>query len=225
MDLYGQFPILKTISLFSQASPTHAAECFGESDCALCEFSAGEILYSSDTKTVCVGVLLSGSADIYTQGTQSRTLLKTAVPGEMFGIANLYATDDAFPTVICAKGAVRVLFLEGEAFRRFIETDAAVLRFYLRFLSKKIVYLNRKIATFTAGSAEHRLALFLLENHKNGKDSPAYSMTKLADALGLGRASLYRAVDKLVALSLIEHQGGRITLLDPEAIKAFSKSL
>ena len=225
MDLYEQFPILKTIPLFSQASSAHAEACFGESDCTVCEFPSGDILYSSDTKAVRVGILLSGAAEIYTQGTQARTLLKTARPGEMFGVANLYATDDDFPTVILAKGSARVLFLEGDAFRRFLETDAAVLRFYLRFLSKKIVYLNRKIATFTAGSAEHRLALFLLESHKSGADPPAPSMTKLAELLGLGRASLYRAVDKLAELSLIENRGGRIALLDAEALSAFAKSL
>lgn len=225
MNIYEQFPILETIPLFSQASPDHASRCFTEEDWKLFDFGSGDILCSSDTAPVRVGVLLSGEAEIYTQGTQMRTLLKTAKPGEVFGIANLYATDDAFPTIIRAKGAVRVLFFSAAAFRCFIETDEKLLRFYLRFLSKKIVYLNRKIATFTAGSAEHRLALFLLENHKLGIDSPAYSMTKLADLLGLGRASLYRAVDKLVELSLITHQNGRIALLDPGALSDFSQSL
>ncbi len=225
MDLYQQFPILKTIPLFSQTSSAHASECFSENDWEICEFSVGDILCSSDTVNVRVGILLDGEAEICTQGTQSNTLLKNASSGELFGIANLYATEDAFPTVIRAKTPVRVLFFAADAFRRFIETDADVLRFYLRFLSKKIVYLNRKIATFTAGSAEHRLALFLLENHKSGVDSPAYSMTTLAELLGLGRASLYRAVDKLVGLSLIGHQNGRIEILDVEALKAFSKSL
>lgn len=225
MNLYEEFSILKTIPLFSQSSPAHASACFSDKDWSVCEFCVGDVLCSSDTATVRVGVLLSGTAEIFTQGTQTSTLLKTASPGELFGIANLYATEDAFPTVIRAKTAVRVLFFAADAFRRFIENDANVLRFYLGFLSKKIVYLNRKIATFTAGSAEHRLALFLLENKKRGGSSPAYSMTTLANLLGLGRASLYRAVDKLVGLSLIGHQNGRIEILDVEALKAFSKSL
>ncbi len=222
MHLYDQFPILKTIPLFSAASVEHVARCFSESDLSLCDFDVGQTVYSSEIPGVRVGILLAGKAEIYTHGGDVRTLLKTAVAGEMFGVANLYATDSAFPTVIRAKEAAKVLFFEGSAFRRFIETDAGVLQFYLRFLSKKIVYLNRKIATFTAGSAEHRLALFLLENHTDGVFAPTYSMTTLANLLGLGRASLYRAMDKLSELSLIEHRDGRIYLPDPEALTSFS---
>ena len=225
MILYEQYPILKALPLFAAASADHAERCFSESDCMLCHFEAGETVYSSDTAPIRVGVLLSGEVEIHSHGGESRALLKTASTGEVFGVANLYATDTAFPTVIRAKQPTDVLFLEGEAFRRFLETDPAVLRVYLAFLSKKIVYLNRKIATFTAGSAEHRLALFLLENQTEGVFTPTHSMTTLASLLGLGRASLYRAIDKLSEQGLIEHRDGCIYLPDREALSTFISPL
>jgi len=224
MHLYEQFPILQKVSLFETASADHVTHSFGEQDYTVCHFSDGETVYSSDTKNIRVGVLLFGEAEIYTKGSGTHVLLKTAKAGEIFGIANLYAGDTAFPTVIRAKGKLQILFFSGEAFRRFIETDAEVLSFYLAFLSKKIVYLNRKIATFTAGSAEHRLALFLLENHTDGIFAPSYSMATLANLLGLGRASLYRAIERLTELSLLEHRNGCFDIPSIEALSAFSHS-
>ena len=222
MQLYEQFPILQKVSLFEAASVEHINRSFGEQDYALCEFSDGETVYSSNTENLRVGVLISGEAEIHTQSGGAHVLLKTAKSGELFGIANLYADDTAFPTLIRAKGELQVLFFTGEAFRRFIETDANVLSLYLGFLSKKIVYLNRKIATFTAGSAEHRLALFLLENQTDGKFTPPYSMTTLANLLGLGRASLYRAMERLSELSLLEYRDGCFHITSTDALSAFS---
>lgn len=221
MTLYDQFPILKSIPLFAAASDRHVEKCFGEAERSLCRFGAGEAIYSSHTESIRVGVLLSGEAQIHSQGGEGRALLKSASTGEMFGVANLYATDTAFPTVIRAKTACEVLFFEGESFRRFLETDPAVLQVYLSFLSKKIVYLNQKIATFTAGDAEHRLAFFLLEHERDGIFTPSHSMTMLASLLGLGRASLYRAIDKLTALSLIEHRDGSLYIPNHDALSAF----
>ena len=221
MHLLEQFPILRSIPLFEIASKEHIRQCFGEQVPLPCKFSPGQIVYSSDTEGDRIGILISGEAEIHTIGGEARTLLKAAKAGQMFGVANLYAADAAFPTVIRAKTATEILFIEGDVFRAFIEGDPGVLRFYLEFLSKKIVYLNRKIATFTAGSAEHRLALFLLENQSEERFVPPYSMATLANLLGVGRASLYRAVDKLAEMSLVEHQNGCFRLLDPKALAAF----
>ena len=221
MSLYEQFPLLPSIPLFAAASVEHVEQSFCEQDCVLCHFEAGDTVYSSSAEAIRVGVLISGEVQIHSQGVESRALLKTASAGEMFGVANLYATDTAFPTVIRAKQSCEVLFFEGTSFRRFLETDPAVLQVYLRFLSKKIVYLNQKIATFTAGDAEHRLALFLLENQRDGIFTPSHSMTMLASLLGLGRASLYRAIDKLSELGLIEHRDGSLCIPDCEALSSF----
>lgn len=222
MPIYDQFPILKTLPIFSAASDAHADRCFADKDLCAIPFRAGEVIYSSANERPSVGVLLSGEAEVHTQGGEPRALLKTASAPALFGIANLYATDAAFPTVVRAKNDVCVLFFDGDAFRSFVENEPAVLQCYLRFLSQKIVYLNRKIATFTAGSAEHRLALFLLENHADGVLTLSHSMTDLAGLLGLGRASLYRAVDRLTELSLIEHRNGSFYLPDLASLAAFS---
>ncbi len=207
------YPSLSQIPLLSAATASHIERYLTETCTSKRSFLAGDTIYSSETLPISVGVVLSGRAEIYTSESEEGTLLKVISPQDMFGIANLYAADAAFPTVIRATDACEVLFFDGDAFRVFIENDPTVLRLYLHFLSKKIVYLNRKIATFTASSAEKKLGLFLLENHTDRCYQG--SMTTLAELLGIGRASLYRAIDKLCAQGLVKHEGNSLILYDP----------
>ena len=210
------YPSLSQIPLLSAAPASHVERYLSEERAKKQSFLAGDTIYSSEILPICVGVILSGRAEIYTSESKDRTLLKMIFPQDVFGVANLYATETAFPTVIRATDACEVLFIDGDAFRDFIENDPTVLRLYLQLLSKKIVYLNQKIATFTASSTEKRLGLFLLENHIDG--SYRGSMTMLAELLGIGRASLYRSIDKLCAQGLLEHNGGSLTLCNPSAL-------
>ena len=153
-----------------------------------------------------------------------KTLLKTMGVGEIFGIANLYAEDVCFPSVIIADKKATVLFIDGDAFKSFIENDSSALKCYLRFLSQKIVYLNKKIATFSASSAESKLAIYLTEYSKEDSFSLSISMSELAKTLGLGRASLYRALDKLVASELIARDGANIRIIDREDLLAIASN-
>ena len=221
-SILNMYPALSQIPLLSAAPVSHIDRYLTEDCTTKRNFLAGDRIYSSETLPISVGVVLSGRAEIYTSESEEGTLLKVISPQDMFGIANLYAADTAFPTVIRATDVCEVLFFDGDAFRAFIENDPTVLRLYLHFLSKKIVYLNRKIATFTAPSAEKKLGLFLLENHANGCYQG--SMTKLAELLGIGRASLYRSIDKLCAQGLINHEGSTLILCDPSALLDYSQN-
>jgi CRP-like cAMP-binding protein len=84
-------------------------------------------------------------------------------------------------------------------------------------LAGRVRFLNRKIQCFTAGSAERRLALWLLSEEEEVITLPS-SLTTLSDMLDIGRASLYRALDKLENSGLISREGRNIALLSPDEI-------
>lgn len=212
-DIYA---LLQKIPLFSVASNGYMQTYLTADTMTQRTFSDGDIVYSSHAPDICTGIILSGRAEVHTSGGDEPALLKAIGVGDIFGIANLYATDAAFPTTVYAKEKTEVLFIEGEKFREFIENNPTLLRCYLKFLSQKIVYLNRKIAIYTAGGTEKKLAVFLLENHVNGRYHG--SMTTLANLLGIGRASLYRAIDKLTENGFLTRDGSDLLLCDREAL-------
>ena len=136
----------------------------------------------------------------------------------MFGVANLYSEDQPFISMITANGNCQVLFIDANAFCDLIERDSVAMRSYLAFLSKKIIFLNKKISTLTAGSTEKKLAFFLAENQHDGTFSQHVSMLAIAETLNVGRASLYRALDTLEAHGLIHRDGKTIFIPDINAL-------
>ena len=72
---------------------------------------------------------------------------------------------------------------------------------YVAFLSDRIRFLNRRLACLGAGSAARRLAAWLDASIPDGaaEYELPLSLSRLPDALGVSRASLYRALDELEA--------------------------
>ena len=206
---------LKQHSIFSELTEAEAELYFSDESIELREFSPKQIAYSSSSERLRVGILISGKARVETE---AQALVKSLRVGELFGIANLYAEDEPFPTSIVTVTEARILFLDGAAVKRLIEEVPSVRQKYLSFQSQKIVYLNRKIATLTAGSAERRLAVFLLDYEQDGVFTPPCPMNRLAELLGIGRASLYRAIDALCSEGLLEKQGKTIYIRNKDAL-------
>ena len=206
--------ILKQHPVFATLTPDTVCRYFSEQNSEIVSFGAREIAYSSADQ-LRIGILLSGKARVETD---TQALVKSLRIGELFGIANLFAENEPFPTVIVTTTEARILFLDGNTVRRLVEEEPSIRRAYLKFQSEKIVYLNRKIATLTAGSAEKRLAVFLLDYEHDGIFIPPCPMNRLAELLGIGRASLYRAIDALCEEGLIEKQGKTIYLRNKDAL-------
>lgn len=213
MNIYEIYPEITQNLIFKNASVDIVNRYLNrDSLCVRC-FEAGELIYSPDTDKKSIGLIISGSAAVTSVAGKEKVILKTHRAGNMFGVANLYA-DQPHPSIISAAEKTEVLFIDGAAFCAFIENDQNAMRAYLAFLSKKIIYLNKEISTFTAGSAEKKLAFFLCENQQDGRFEPSFSMSRLAEMLGVGRASLYRALDALEADGLIKRVDKTILIPD-----------
>ena len=175
-------------------------------------FSDGEILDQQGR----IGFVLSGSAHVQTADESRRVLLRVLSPGDAFGVAGMFCET---PTVskIDANGLCKCVFFSEKAISHLLETSDAFRKNYVGFLSDRIRFLNRKITYLTAGSAERRLALYLISF---GQDQVELtdSISALSDLLNLGRASLYRAFDKLTEDGYLLKQGRHITLLHAEAM-------
>lgn len=180
---------------------------------SLYEYRSGDIIYSPQSKKKYVGIVISGKVVALSEN----ALLKIIPENDIFGIANLYS-DDSYPSTITAKTTASVLLIEEEAFKSLLENDSSLLRAYISFMSNKIVYLNKKISSLTAGSAEKKLAVFLMDNHHDGIYTTPSSISCLADMINVGRASLYRAIETLSEEGLIIRQGKNIIIKDKNAL-------
>ena len=179
-------------------------------------FGEGEVIRSPEETAPLAGILLSGKAAVTTRDPARSVLLRYLGPGDPFGIANLFCREP-FVSHIRAVKPCECCFLPEETIRFLLAESAAFREAYIGFLGGRIRFLNRKIGYLTAGSAERRLALYLLSLGEGEVRLPI-PISALSDLLDVGRASIYRAFDRLEADGQIVRHGRVLTVTAPEAL-------
>ena len=89
------------------------------------DFQSGEVIFSPIESKKSIGVILSGTAVATPTSASDNALLKILTTNDIFGIATLYAENDAFPSIITAKSSCSVLFIDGIAFKQSAERKVA----------------------------------------------------------------------------------------------------
>lgn len=215
-DTESALDVLRSVKLFCGIEESLLREALEISDFKEYEYSAGETILSPECEEKKAVIFLSGKAEVYSADEGRSLLLRTFERGHAVGISNLFSTESFVSRVIAAKKC-SVLEISPAEYGKILERDKRAMYNYVAFLSEKIRYLNRKIVTLTAGSAERRLAYFLDSSIPEGKTDVAeitVQMNSLCEMLNLGRASLYRAADKLSEEGFIERDGKTIKVLD-----------
>ncbi len=167
-------------------------------------------------------IMLSGKASVMTPDAEHRVLLRFLGNGDLFGIANLFS-DTPFVSTVRAVSDCICMFIAENTVRLLLDENADFRNNYIDYLSGRIRFLNRKIGYLTAGSAERRLALYL-SGLGQGEVTLQEPISALSDLLNLGRASLYRAFDRLCADGWLKKNGKKLVLTDPSAMLKFYKN-
>ena len=207
--------------------------CGGAEDCAddavnsgqseFVLFEAGEAIYSVEKYRHAVAFLFSGEAVAYRPyAGGNRVALNRFSAGAMFGMAAVFVKSERYVTEVIARKECRVLFLPQELLSALFARKSCIAERYIAFLSGRIEYLNRRIAEFTAGEAENRLAFYLCElaETQGERLTLPCSVTALCEMLDLGRASLYRAFDSLTESGAVERSGKTVHICSMEKLRA-----
>ena len=178
-------------------------------------FENHQTIYSPDSFEKKLGIFLSGKALV----TKGELTVSELSKSEMFGAGALFNDEENYVSTITAKSKCRILFLSQEDVRELIDNDLRVRYNYISYLSNRIRFLSSKIDALSQGSGEKKLSLFLLRNmNEEGCVVLGCSMTELASRLNVGRASLYRDINKLEEEQIIERDGKTIFVKRPDAL-------
>lgn len=213
---------LKKSFLFRGCDDEIFDEFVNKNTCTPIKYKPSELIYTPKNYKKSIGIVLSGKIYVHSSNESKPTLLRMLEKGDFFGAAALFCEDEEYATTISAKTACDILYISDEIMYSLIENDKAVMKNYIVFLSERIRFLNKKVKYYTAGSAEKKLALYLLRLPRNEDavklDLP---MSSLADLLDTGRASLYRAFDKLEKDGFIKRFKNIIQLTDIEKMSNY----
>lgn len=185
-------------------------------------FKKGDVIYSTEKYEARMGFIIRGAVNVIKPATN--VTMNTLKKGEFFGAASLYSQKQSYIANLVAATETKVLFIDKETVGVLMLREQAMTLNFVSYLTETLYYLNAKIDAFTGGTAESRLAGYLIEafgGYRTMQLKTPY--TKLAISLNIGRASLYRAFDTFIDGGIIEKDGKFIRLLDEDKLKEYAK--
>lgn len=146
-----------------------------------------------------LAVVVDGRANVMSRDGERNTLIRVLGKWDVFGVAGLFSRATEVSRVI-ATVRTSVLFIPSNKILEAISKNSEFAKRYITFLENRIVFLNRRISAFTAGSCERRLATFLRSvSSEESFELSGIPFSSLARQLDMGRASFYRALETLEA--------------------------
>lgn len=186
--------------LFKGLKSSEIAKLLANETFVIEKFTSGEILHSNKT-TKKIGIILKGRAVI--KSSDDGVIIKKLSSNDIFGAASLFDAPN-YLTYVLSTTDGEMISLSEEFIKKCICTNTSLSLKYISFLSQKISFLNSKISAYTAKSAENKLYAFLLQQpRKDNVIELTVNMATIAKMIGIGRATLYRAFDKLISDGLI----------------------
>ncbi len=195
--------------LFEGVSPKEKAHCWAIDSGEEASFAKGAVIYDSERAKRALALVLEGSVRVQ----HGRVVMNELHAGDVFGAAALFGEEDPFPTTVAARTDCRVLFIPQTTVSAWMAAVPQVGENYIRFLSDRIRFLNRRLSTLTAGHTDGKLWRYLLAHR--GEDGIVHltgGIAELAKTLNMGRSSLYRGLDALTADGKIQRRGKDILI-------------
>lgn len=183
-------------------------------------FDKGEAVMTEESFSRCLIVILKGSAAVIKRGLDGRqTVINLLLCGDVFGMATLFFEQDEYPSEIITEKPCRMAFFPKELAEEAFSSSPEFSKAYVTLLSQKIHFLNERLRTFTEGETDERL-LRWIKDVSGGKTEFCLPcpVSRVAEAIGVGRASLYRAFDSLQAEGVLKKSGKSIVILNPDRV-------
>ena len=176
-------------------------------------FRKGEIIYTTDKFSNSLGFICRGKAFAVTNSGQE-LFMNSFGEGSCFGAAALFGGGENYVSTIIAKTDTEVLFISEDTLNSIFTSFPKTSINYISFLSDKVRFLNKKLSMLSCSNADETVLNYL----SSVRDSEGYAlipknMTLFSKMLGIGRASLYRSIDKLEENGKILRENNKIKVI------------
>lgn len=196
-----------TLFLFQGLTEEQVALCHSLALTQEMTFAKGDVVYDPTTAQRALAYVQEGHLRVL----HGKVVMNDLHPGDVFGAAALYGSTEPYPSTVVAVTPCRILLIPQETVSRWMAAVPRVGENYVRFLSDRIRFLNRRLSTLTAGPTDDKLWRYLLAHRGEDGVVTLPGMTELAERLDMGRSSLYRSLDALT-------DAGRIRRMDKHTI-------
>ncbi len=193
------------------------------------EFNRAQIIFSEGDEGNGFYVVLSGRVKIFKLSPDGKEqILHIFGPGEPIGEVPVFAGEN-FPANAEAMEKSRLLFFPRDSFINLIKKNPSIAMNLLAILSKRLRRFTSLIEDLSLKEVPGRLAAYLLylSNQKSGAQELELTITKtqLASLLGTIPETLSRILGKMSSQDLIESDGKRIRILNPDGLEDLAEAI
>ena len=217
-----EIKVIKNCFLFENTSEEILEEIMKKA-LQITEYEKDEVIYQKNNFKKSLALVLRGCVEIY----RGKLLMNKLCEGGVFGVTAVFNENEQYISKVVAVKKCKIAFISENNLRVLFNTDANFAVNYIKFLSDRIDFLNRKIDNFSAPDAEVTLARFICQNatynSKFQHEVGVKSYSETAQRLNIGRASLYRALEALEAEGLIQKDGKTLRIKNFELLQKRGK--
>lgn len=140
-------------------------------------------------------------------------------PGDLFGAAALFNDRADYATTLTARAPCRVLLLPQALVEELMVRFPEVGRNYVAYLSGRICFLSGKIDALTAGSAERKVAQYLLSRLEGGWVELDWLCRRPGPAAGGEPRLPLPRPGRPGRAGVLRREGRRVQVLQPDALE------
>lgn len=187
-------------------------------------YAAGELVHTPTQTSEALYILKEGRVRVFRVAADGRTLTTAILsPGTVFG-EMVVVGQMMHGSFAEALDDVTVCVLSRGDVRRYLLEDARIATRIAEILGRRLAELERRLSETVFSTVPQRVAstLATLATERTLGRSPVVQVThqQLAGVAGTSRESTTKALGNLADLGLIRLGRGRITVLDPEGLRA-----
>lgn len=210
----SELELLRGTFLFCAPEESAIRAAAADKGCAVADVEKGRVIYDPHDFSRSLAVILTGRVQVSKEG----YVVSVLEQGEVFGAAALFNDREEYATTLTARTRCRMVFFSQELMETLLARHSQMAAAYIRYLSGRIRFLEGKLDSLLAPSAERKLSQYLLSHREGALVTLDCPMSGLARRLDLGRTSLYRAFDALRGAGAIEKDGKTIHILKEELL-------
>ena len=212
----ARITMVKKSALFAGLDAKTTEKMLSDPSVSTETYSQGAYLMRKDDPVHRLGILTRGQAVAERRSKDGMMHMSRLDPPDLFGAASLFNDQGVFVLDIRCVTDCEAILIPEETLMRWFGESQSVLRNYLRYLSKRIRFLNHRLDALSKNTVPAKLMSHFLSVECRGVIR-VKSYTELAESLCLSRATLYRALDSLCKENKIRREGKRIYLLEEDS--------
>ena len=186
------------------------------------KFAKNEYIFDMHSKNKRLCILISGEALAIRKNGEKEVILNHIHENMLFGFASVFCEYENYISLIKASKNSTVLCFDEDKLTLILKENFNITQNYIRYLTKRVCFLNNKINSFIEPLPEVRVASFIYDEYKKSHEPNIYAnATKIADILNISRQTLYRAFDTLENEEIIKKQYKFIEVINPDKLEQF----